>query len=339
MSGLASKWATEEELVNKAKVQDSESRKHGTPSKKTIIPNKSNTSKPLESKWANIPNEPSKVSAYKDNHNKFDDSFKYNKSGRGNRGRNDRRYGNDAYGSLPSPPSTAENDASPNNSNNSHVSRGGSGNPPRGPRGYMTAVNNNQRKHPTAKKVEDAEESEEERTVPMSKAGASFAARLGAPSKTSTNGTINNNDNDFESTDEEVTDDDDDEFEDIVESEDDGEEEEELPPMTSAGQSLASRLGMVSISNTKPEPPKAKQNFKQTQLHPKKSNNTPRQPKSPKGAYQTPKQKREEQARREQEEKERLQKQKDAKLKEEVRDMFSKLTSSSANWADLEDED
>lgn len=337
MSGLASKWATEEELVNKAKIQDSESRKHGIPSQKPTIPKKSDTSKPLESKWANIASEPSKVTTYKDNHNKFNDSSKYNRSGRRNRGRNDRKYGNDGYGTLPSPPSTAENDASPNSSNDSHVSRGGSGNPPRGPRGYKPAGNNKQRKQPTVRKVED-EESEDERTIPMSKAGASLAARLGVASKSSTNSTRNSNEDDFESTDEEVTGDDDDDFEDIVESEDD-EEQEELPPMTSAGQSLASRLGMVSLSNTKPEPPKPKQNFKQTQLQSKNSNIPPRQPKSPKGSYQTPKQKREGQARREQEEKERLQKQKDAKLKEEVRDMFSKLTSSSANWADLEDED
>lgn len=337
MSGLASKWATEEELVNRAKTQDNESRKHVTP--KSSIPNKNDTPKPLESKWANVSSEAANTSTHKDNRNKFDDSFKYNRSGRKNRGRNDRKHGSEAYGSLPSPPSTAEYNNSPNNSNDSHVPRAGSGNTPRGPRAYQnqTPAKDRQGKYVTNKKVDHAEESEKEQTTPMSKAGASFAARLGVPSNKTENATSNVPDDDFESTDEELTDEEDDGFEDTTESED--EKEEDLPPITSAGQSLASRLGMVSISNSKSEPPKPKQNVKQTQLKPRQANDPPRQAKSPKGAYQTPKQKREEQARKEQAEKERLQKQKDAKLKEEVRDMFSKLTSSSANWADLEDED
>lgn len=335
MSGLASKWATEEELVNRAKTQDNESRKHVTP--KSSIPNQNDTPKPLESKWATTSSEPAYTSAHKDNRNKFGDSSNDNRSGRKNRGRNDRKHGNEAYGSLPSPPSTAEYDASANNANDSHVPRTVSGNPPRGPRAYQTSTKNRQGKYATNKKVDHAEESEDEQTTPMSKAGASFAARLGVPSKRTENGTRNGHDDDFESTDEKVTDEEDDGFEDTTESEDD--KEEDLPPISSAGQSLASRLGMVSISNTKSESPKAKQNVKQAQLKPKQSNDTPRQTKSPKGAYQTPKQKREEQAKKEQAEKERLQKQKDAKLKEEVRDMFSKLTSTSANWADLEDED
>ena len=335
MSGLASKWATEEELVNKAKIQDNESRKHVTP--KSSIPNKNDAPKPLESKWANIPSKPADNSVHKNSGNKLEDSSNFNRSGRKNRGRNYRKRGNEAYGSLPSPPSTAEHDSSPNISNNSHVSRTSSDNTPRGPRAYQTSGKNRQGKYATNKKIDHAEESEEEQTIPMSKAGASFAARLGVPSKKTENVTANDHDDDFESTDEEVTDEEGDEFEDTTESEE--ENEEDLPPMTSAGQSLASRLGIVSISDTKAEPPKLKQNTKQTQLKPMQSNDPPRQTRSPRGAYQTPKQKREEQARKEQAEKERLQKQKDAKLKEEVRDMFSKLTSSSANWADLEDED
>jgi hypothetical protein len=338
MSGLASKWATEEELVNRANTQDNESRKYVTP--KSTIPNKNDTPKPLESKWANTSSEPANTATHKDNRNRFDDSSKYNRSGKKNRGRNDRNHGNEAYGSLPSPPSTAERDTSPNNSNDSHVPRAGSGNTPRGPRAYQTSAKNRQGKYATNKKVDHAEESEEEKSTPMSKAGASFAARLGVPSKKTENATTNGHKDDFESTDEEITDEEDDGFEDTQDTpESEDEKEEILPPITSAGQSLASRLGMVSISNTKSDPPKPKQNVKQTQLKPRQSNDPPRQTKTPKGAYQTPKQKREEQVRKEQAEKERLQKQKDAKLKEEVRDMFSKLTSSSANWADLEDED
>lgn len=332
MSGLASKWATEEELVNRAKTQDNESRKHVTP--KSTMHNKNDTPKPLESKWANVSSDPANTSTHKDNRNKCDDFSKYNRPGKKNNGKNDRKHGNEAYGSLPSPPSTAEHDTFPNNSNDHHVPRTGS---PRGPRAYQTPAKNRQGKYATNKKVDGAEESEEEQTTPMSKAGASFAARLGVPSKKTADAKSNDHDDDFESTDEEVTDEEDDGSEDTTESEDG--REEDLPPITSAGQSLASRLGMVSISNTKSEPTKPKQNVKQTQMKPRQSNDPSRQAKSPKGAYQTPKQKREEQARKEQAEKERLQKQKDAKLKEEVRDMFSKLTSSSANWADLEDED
>lgn len=149
MSGLASKWATEEELVNRANTQDNESRKHVTP--KSTIPNKNDTPKPLESKWANTSSEPANTATHKDNRNRFDDSSKYNRSGKKNRGRNDRNHGNEAYGSLPSPPSTAERDTSPNNSNDSHVPQAGSGNTPRGPRAYQTSAKNRQGKYATNK--------------------------------------------------------------------------------------------------------------------------------------------------------------------------------------------
>lgn len=338
MSGLASKWAAEEGLVNKAKVQDNESRNHSTPSHKTSIPNRNETSKPLESKWANTSNEHANTSAFKDHRDKFDGSSKFNRSGKMNRGKRDRKPGNDAYGTLPSPPTTAEKDAFPNDLSNSHVPGAGSGNIPKGPRANKTPANNKQGKHPKNKRIDYVEESEKEGTLPMSNAGASFAARLGAPLK-SNNLTSSVGVNKFENTGEEVTDDEDDGFEDIEKNEED---EEFLSPMGS-GQSLASRLGLVSVADAKSQPPKAKQNMKhnakQIQLQTKLPNDPPRQTKPQKGAYQTPKQKREEQAKKEQAEKEKLQKQKDAMLKEEVRDMFSKLTNSSANWADLEDED
>lgn len=339
MSGLASKWATEEELVNKAKSQDSGSSKH-------VAHKQSSTTekpKPLTSKWADDSSEPGNTSTYKDNPKRLDVSSKYSRSGKKNNGKDDRNSRRQTYSSLPSPPSTAENDESVSRS--SHTSRAGSGNIPRGPRASNTYANNKQHKHHANKNKNfgNAEESDRDKKVPMSKEGASLAARLDIRCKaTAVNSNKNKDDNGFDSTDEEVTDEDAEENEDLEDSEDD---REDLPPMTSAGQSLASRLGVVSISDSKPDPPRTKPNTnqpqqqQQQQQQPRQNQSTPRPARSSKGTYQTPRQKWEEQAKKEEAEKEKLQNQRDAKLKEEVRDMFSKLTNSSANWADLEDED
>lgn len=328
MSGLASKWAVDEELVNEAKIQDSESRKHTSQVRKT--PTVTNGKpKPLESKWADDSGEPSATTT---NKSKKADEISGYTSYKKNRGKEDFKSRRKSHGSLPSPPSTAEKDEHPERRYDN--TRNSSGNSPR--KSCSSRDNSKkQRGHHVNRSIEENDGSDEEQTVPMSKAGASFAARLGVAPKTSSK-TNNNDDDQFETTDEDVTDEDahadSDDYEDVDESED---EEEELPPMSSAGQSLASRLGMASIT---PQPPRTKQPTKQPKQK-KQELITSNQQKAPKGAYLTPKQKREEQAKKDREEKERLQKLKDEKLKEEVQDMFSKLTNSSANWADLEDED
>lgn len=328
MSGLASKWATDDELVNKAKTQDKVPSKSTASENKWSTPATNNKPKPLVSKWASDSNDTAKSNkapADRARHNRNEhDGPRHGRNERRNRNAGEKPFKR-SHESLPTPPSTGDREERVSDASKSLSSRLGSGSTPKGPRGDGSS-SRPQRRRPSRNSgertngrrgiKEDGDDNEE--TPVLSKAGQSLAARLGAPA-------IGNkqtkNDKDFESTDEEVTDDD----EHSHKNEPYNETNEELPAMSSAGQSLASRLGMVSLGNSKPQ---SKDNDKKPT----------KQVQHPKGAYMTPKQKREEMVKKQAAEKERLQKEKDAQLKEEVKDMFSKLTSSTANWADLEDD-
>lgn len=149
---------------------------------------------------------------------------------------------------------------------------------------------------------------------PMSKAASSFALRLGVPNE-APNGAnksappAHKSDDEYETTDEE-----------------DGDNvnvESPKQPMSKAGMSFAARLAI---------PPKANSSTNSN----KDVNKGQTKPSTQK--YMSPKQRREAEKLEQEQQRRQEQKQRDAKLQEEVRDMFSKMTASAANWADLEDE-
>lgn len=163
---------------------------------------------------------------------------------------------------------------------------------------------NDNRKRPDGKIHEEttSRTDRDEPLPPMSKAAANFALRLGVPVQDN-NADKYESDGQYETTDEEV---------DVPAGSYDKGHSAPKQPMSKAAASFASRLGTPQKETGGSQGSGKK--------------------------YMSPKQ-RQEVAKKQQEER-RLQEQKlrDAKLQEEVRDMFSKMTSTSANWADLEDE-
>lgn len=155
---------------------------------------------------------------------------------------------------------------------------------------------------------------------PMSKAAASFALRLGIPAgpggapNRATKSTPPAHDSDeFVTTDEE----------------DDNVDESPKQPMSKAGMSFAARLAIPPKTNNSP-------NSTNNSNGSSKANKD--QPKPSTQKYMSPKQRREAEKLEQEQQRRKEQQQRDAKLQEEVRDMFSKMTASTANWADLEDE-
>lgn len=214
MSGLASRWATETSLVNKAESQDKKiqnteadnQRKNSTKIASSKSPKK------LESKWANVSD---------DETNK-----KSNKGERGDRG----ERGNRRHNEL-------------NKTSNKHHKHS------QGPRNRS-----DKNTHLDKKENRKSFEVQEDDFKEMSEAGKSFAARLGkgnglnnskslhsknsSTSRTSTRkGSLvndeDNSDNEFKTTDQGNS--------------DNKESKEKLPEMGAAGRSLAARLGQVSL--------------------------------------------------------------------------------------------
>ncbi|CAH2352245.1 hypothetical protein CLIB1423_06S02058 [[Candida] railenensis] len=304
MSGLVSRWATDETLVKEAEVQDKKASNHSSPRKSKQVHNQKDSienPKPLVSRWATDNTEERKA--------------------------------------LQASP--AKNGYKKNNV----------GNKKRHP-------NENENTRDVVRKAGNKQE-EEEKLGPMTNAAKSFAARLsdikindtgkktenssrglsgGPPPKgprgqsrkqTARPGAPKNNEDAWEDANEE-------------EPEEVDRDEGPLPPMSKAGQSLASRLGLMnpSLNTSKASPAPTSSN---------KRDSVPKSVQSD-SKYLTPRQKKlqvekENRARKEREKQERKkildeeEKQKQQKLKQEVSDMFSKLTDKHANWADIEDDD
>lgn len=148
---------------------------------------------------------------------------------------------------------------------------------------------------------------------PMTKAARSFAQRLGTPAPAKLDAPKERKrdfkaNNKSKKTTGEAKANSEDEYE-TTEGED---SDEPKPPMSEAAMSFAARLAIPPASTAKSSGPKQK--------------------------YLSPKQRKEAEKQQQQQQKIQEQKLRDAKIKEEVRDMFTKMTSRTTNWADLEDE-
>lgn len=169
-----------------------------------------------------------------------------------------------------------------------------------------------QERHTTSSEESRTYPDTNETLPPMSKAAASFALRLGVPTGSGApNGDSKSTPPARES--------DSDEYETTGDEDDNNVNQ----PMSKAGMSFAARLAI---------PPKANNT---TNIN-KDVNKDQARPSTQK--YMSPKQRREAEKLEQEQQRRQEQKQRDAKLQEEVRDMFSKMTASTANWADLEDE-
>lgn len=306
MSGLVSRWATDETLVKEAEVQDKKASKHSSPRKSKQVNNQkaaSETPKPLVSRWAT---------------------------------------GNAEEGKAPQT-SPVKNGHKKNNVSN-----------------RKRHPNENENTRDVVRKASNKED-EDEKLAPMTNAAKSFAARLGDISINDTGKKTENlprglpkgpppkgprGQSRKQATRLGFSKSNEDAWEDAKEEEPEIEEvdkdEGPLPPMSKAGQSLASRLGLMNPANStsKPSSVHASNNKKEPIPKPVQSDSkylTPRQKKIQLEKENRAKKEREKQERKkilDEEEKEKQQ-----KLKQEVSEMFNKLTDKHANWADIEDDD
>lgn len=277
MSGLISKWADEEELVNEAKAQDARGKEKRTESTSHTV--SIGRDEPLVSKWANA------------------DTVSENNEKTGlNKGNKKSRLKQPHKHTVLTPPTSSEEllQESRAESQKSHRKSEGAG--------KKTYKRNRQHKpHGWDRDGTDAVGKTPSR---MSAAGWSLADRLYGS---------NSGDKDIAR------------FKDAPEVdrsqhtiEANSSDEEERPEMTDAAKSLARRLGITLLKDhsSPDEKPVNKRSSKRrsgrsSRSHPSaesvQENETKLDPK-------------------------------DAKLQEEIREMFNNLTSKNANWADMEDD-
>ncbi|KAK6198089.1 uncharacterized protein RJT21DRAFT_237 [Scheffersomyces amazonensis] len=239
MTGLASKWATDETLVNAAKEQDKAVPHHKE--------SPSNVPKPLESKWSKpitVKKSEGLVSKWATAEDPEEDKVKsqtfespkkaYPKGPRGYKGHQYNDSRDDQSHRKESNYERQENVDDRHNYNK-----------------HTRHQRNNRDQHRKISEDEHKEEDDEE-TIPMSDAAKAFAARLGpvsgaTSSKKSSGKSLPKIDNKHNNKRKEEEHED--EWEDASEEDDGSEEEEEKVPMSAAAKAFAARL---NISAPKP---------------------------------------------------------------------------------------
>ncbi|KAJ9109449.1 hypothetical protein QFC19_002202 [Naganishia cerealis] len=298
MTGLASKWATEPTLVQQAEAQDKKK------------PTKPATGNPLESSekhqiTSSAPVRKPLISKWADAAvgSKEDERKESPKSPRGEE--RHRRNSKNRRNSETRRKDEVNGQTLRNREKRKGRNGGSKHDEPRERQEKHTTSSEESRTHPVTNEILPS----------MSKAAASFALRLGVP-----NGSGAPNVDNKSTPPDSKSVNDSDEYETTDDSDDNRNVKQ---PMSKAGMSFAARLAI---------PPKAN-NSKNINKDVKKDQARPSTQK-----YMSPKQRREAEKLEQEQQRRQEQKQRDAKLQEEVRDMFSKMTASTANWADLEDE-
>lgn len=334
MAGLASKWATDEALVESARKQDLRAKKPAEAKRATT-----GQSKALPSKWAND----DYLESSKNDEKELKDSSR-------RRGRHGRRgiTKNDSVEEsfLPTPPRTAENtvlekdphmsDAAKLLASRLHLD---GGNDPK--KRKESSRNGRDRKLDHHAKSESLKE-ETRRATPREdtkRASPREDVRKVIPSDDSSKKKRSGKRGGRNRRRSSVG----------VDSDSD-----ERAPLTAAGKSLLDRIGPVPVKGTSNN----ESDFESTEEEVSEDEKRPEQqsasksrtlaeilnlkPTAPKKAYLTPKQRREENLKAKKEQENELaraaQAEKEARLKAEVNEIFNKMSNSATSWADLEDD-